>query len=118
MKTKISIFLALLTITFLFSGCSRVNDVLITTQSSPDKNYQLAMYQVGEPAGCFSSVKGKLVLQTSDGEVIRELLLELANDGANITEENIVEVKWSEDSVEVYMMEFDTTREIVYSIDY
>lgn len=111
----ISIFI----ITFLlFAGCSAEKDVLITSQSSSDGNYTVSLYQTGEPQWSFGNVKARLILENSDGQVLDEESFELANDGGNVTAQNITEVIWSESFVEVRMKEFDTIRQYTYILNY
>ena len=59
-----------------------------------------------------------MVLQDSDGNVIRETEFELANDGANILIDNITEVNWFDDRVEVNLKELDTINEFTYVLNY
>ncbi len=111
--------ISILILTFsLFAGCSAEKDVLITSQSSPDGNYTVSLYQVGEPQWSFGDVKARLILENSDGQILDEESFELANDGGNVTADNITDIIWSEDYVEIHIREFDTTRQYTHILNY
>ena len=116
-KSLISLFLVVLLC--LFSSCSNTEkEELIISYDNSVNGYTIFLYQVGEPQWAFGNVNSKLVLQDSDGNVIRETEFELANDGANILIDNITEVNWFDDRVEVNLKELDTINEFTYVLNY
>jgi len=103
----------------IISGCSITEEeILITSQSSPDNNYTIFLYQVGTPQWSFGSVSAKLVLKDFKGKKIDEENFGLANDGGPVTDNNIVEIIWLDDKVEIEMKEFDTTQQYTYILNY
>ena len=116
-KSLVSLFLVFLLC--LFSSCSNTEkEELIISYDNSVNGYTIFLYQVGEPQWAFGNVNAKLVLQDSDGNVIRETEFELANDGANILLDNITEVNWFDDRVEVNLKELDTINEFIYVLNY
>lgn len=105
---------------FLSSACSQKSEdiMLITSQSSPDGSYTVSLYQIGEPVWSFGPVRAKLVLENAKGETIDEESFQLFNDGGDVFAENIEEVTWLENCVEILMGESDTTRQYTYVLDY
>ncbi len=111
--------ISFLVITFsLFAGCSAEKDILIVSHGSPDGIYTVSLYQTGEPQWSFGNVKAKLILENSDGQKTDEESFELANDGGNVTADNITGIIWSETYVEIQVNEFDTTRQYTYILNY
>ena len=106
----------------LLVGCSFIEETfdkrLIVSESSPDNNFTVSLYQVGEPQWSFGDVKAKLVLYDSGSRVIDEVSFELANDGGHVQATNIIEIVWLDNQVEVRMREFDTIREYTYILKY
>ncbi len=102
------------------SACSSEIDkeeILITSQSSPDGNYSIYLYQVGDPQWSFGSVGAKLVLEESNGKIVDEKEFSLANDGAMVHEDNLKSVTWLENEVEV-LMDADEAPEKYYVLSY
>lgn len=115
---KVSTVLALVLLACILTGCLFESIKMITYQHSPDENYTVYLYQVGSPQWSFGGVTAKLVLKNANGKKLDEKTFELANDGGGVTKGNILEVVWSENSVEVQMREFDTTRQFSYTLNY
>ena len=103
---------------FALSACSFEEETLITSQSSPNGNYTVCLYQVGSPQWSFGAVKAKLVLKDGNGTVLDEVNFSLANDGTGVYVDNIKQISWSENRVEISMREFDTTRQFAYVLSY
>ena len=105
---------------FTFSACSSENDmeeILITSQNSPDGDYSVCLYQVGSPQWSFGSVGAKLVLKNSNGKILDEKEFSLANDGAGVYEGNLKSITWLENEVEV-LMDADEWPEEYYVLNY
>ena len=103
-----------------FSACSSEEDkeeILITSQNSPDGNYSVYLYQVGSPQWSFGSVGAKLVLKNSNGKILDEKEFSLANDGAGVHEGNLKSITWLENEVEV-LMDADEWPEEYYVLNY
>lgn len=118
-KKAITIMIALCMI-FTFSACSSEEDkeeILITSQNSPDGNYSVYLYQVGSPQWSFGSVGAKLVLKNSNGKILDEKEFSLANDGAGVHEGNLKSITWLENEVEV-LMDADEWPEEYYVLNY
>ena len=118
-KKAITIMIALCMI-FAFSACSSEEDkeeILITSQNSPDGNYSVYLYQVGSPQWSFGSVGAKLVLKNSTDKVVDEKEFSLANDGAGVYESNLKSITWLENKVEV-LMDADEWPEEYYVLNY
>lgn len=113
----------LLLAVFMFiisSACSSEIDkeeILITSQSSPDGNYSIYLYQVGDPQWSFGSVGAKLVLKESNGKIVDEKEFSLANDGTMVHEDNLKSVAWLENEVKV-LMDADEAPEKYYVLSY
>ena len=104
-----------------FVGCSiakKEDEKLITSQTSPNGNYKISLYQVGEPTWSFGSVSARLVLENSEGEMMNEERFELANDGTGVGSGNIVAINWEDTQVAVQMKEFDTTKQYAFYLPY
>lgn len=118
---KLWIVFTALALIFTMSACSVEElfeeDILIVSQSSPDEQFTLCLYQIGDPVWSFGPVKAKLVLQDAAGKILDEESFQLFNDGTNVSAGNIVEVFWSDNQVEVQMKEFDTTKQYTYILD-
>ena len=98
MKKMIAVILSLFMIC-TFSACSSEKnneEILITSQNSPDGNYSVCLYQVGSPQWSFGSVGAKLVLKKSNGEIVDEKNLTLRNSivGPDINESGIGLLNW------------------------
>ena len=118
-KKAITIMIALCMI-FTFSACSSEEDkeeILITSQNSPDGNYSVYLYQVGSPQWSFGSVGAKLVLKKSNGEIVDEKAFSLANDGAGVYEGNLKSITWLENEVKI-LMDADEAPEEYYILNY
>lgn len=92
-------------------------EILISSEKSPNEQYILCLYQIGAPVWSFGPVKAKLVLYDAAGEMLDEESFQLFNDGTNVAADNVVEVIWSDNQVEVRMKEFDTTKQYTYILD-
>lgn len=120
MKKILCVFLAV----FLLCGCvgcaelEKLDVTFIVSHDSPDGEYTLSLYQVGSPQWSFGSVNAKLVLARADGTKVQEIEVSFDNDGGGVTENNIVNVVWWDDYVEVELRHFDTTRRNFYTIPY
>lgn len=102
-----------------FTGCSIMEEeILITSQNSPDNNYTVYLYQVGSPQWPFGSVGAKLVLKNSNGKIVDEKEFLLANDGAGVYEGNLKSITWLDNQVEIIMGESDTTQQYTYMLSY
>ena len=103
-----------------FSACSSEEnneEILITSQNSPDGNYSVYLYQVGSSQWSFGSVGAKLVLKNSNDKVVDEKEFSLANDGAGVYEGNLKSITWLENKVEV-LMDADEWPEEYYVLNY
>ena len=119
MKKVIIIMIAVCMI-FTFSACSleeNKEEILITSQNSPDGNYSVYLYQVGSPQWSFGSVGAKLVLKNSNDKVVDEKEFSLANDGAGVYESNLKSITWLENKVEV-LIDADEWPEEYYVLNY
>ena len=119
MKKMIAVILSLFMIC-TFSACSSEKnneEILITSQNSPDGNYSVCLYQVGSPQWSFGSVGAKLVLKKSNGEIVDEKAFSLANDGAGVYEGNLKSITWLENEVEI-LMDADEWPEEYYVLKY
>ena len=117
MKKLLIIFLAVF-MNFAFSACSFEEEILITSQNSPDSSYTVYLYQVGSPQWSFGSVNAKLVLGNLNGRTVDEEEFTLSNDGAGVFEGNIKEITWLDNQVEIIMGESDTTKQFTYILSY
>lgn len=122
MKKLLCIFLTAVVV-FSLSACSvffveKDQEELITSHESPDGNYAVCLYQVGEPRWSFGSVDAKLVLKDAGGKELDEESFDLSNDGAGVHKGNIIKITWLEDRVEVLMGESDTTKQYTYVLNY
>ena len=116
---KLFFTILMLTMLCFFAGCSVAEEeILITSQNSPDENYTVLLYQVGSPEWSFGSVGAKLVLENKNGKIVDEVKFALANDGAGVFENNIKSITWMENQVEIIMGESDTTRQFTYVLKY
>ena len=105
------------------TGCAFVESAVeetipITSQSSPDGDYTLQLFQVGSPTWSFGSVKARLVLQNADGDTVDAVDFSLNNDGGGVHAYNIEDITWHEDHVEILMNESDTIRQYTYRLYY
>ena len=119
MKKMIAVIFSLFMIC-TFSTCSSEKnneEILITSQNSPDGNYSVCLYQVGSPQWSFGSVGAKLVLKKSNGEIVDEKAFSLANDGAGVYEGNLKSITWLENEVEI-LMDADEWPEEYYVLNY
>ena len=67
---KLLVMILAATILSLFVGCAVAEEEIpITFQTSPDGNYKVTLYQVGEPTWSFGSVSAKLILEEAGGIV-------------------------------------------------
>lgn len=117
MKKVIAVIVASVMI-FAFSACFLEEKIIVTSQSSPDGNYTVYLYQVGSPQWSFGSVDAELVLKNSNGKIADEVKFSLANDGAGVFEGNIKEITWLENQVEIIMGESDTIQRYTYILSY
>ena len=118
-KKAITIMIALCMI-FIFSPCSSEEDkeeILITSQNSPDGNYSVCLYQVGSPQWSFGSVGAKLILKNSNDKVVDEKEFSLANDGAGVYEGNLKSITWLENEVKI-LIDADEAPEEYYILNY
>ena len=118
-KKAITIMIALCMI-FTFSACSSEEDkeeILITSQNSPDGNYSVYLYQVGSPQWSFGSVGAKLILKNSNDKVVDEKEFSLANDGAGVYEGNLKSITWLENEVKI-LIDADEAPEEYYILNY
>ena len=105
---------------FTFSACSSEEDkeeILITSQNSPDGNYSVYLYQVGSPQWSFGSVGAKLVLKDKNGKKIDDEKFGLANDGAGVYEGNLKSITWLENEVKI-LIDADEAPEEYYILNY
>lgn len=117
MKKLLVLFLSAIIICVIFV-CFFEEEILITSQNSPNGDYTIFLYQVGSPQWSFGSVKAKLVLKDSNGKTVDKQEFSLANDGAGVFEDNIKKITWMENQVEIVMGEADTTRKFTYVLSY
>ena len=116
MKKIISLTLALIVVCIAV-GCALLEeDIFITSNTSPDSSYTVSLYQVGSPMWSFGAVKAKLVLTDKNGKEIEKQEFSFNNDGTGVTADNIIEVIWETDRVEVKTREFDTANQYSYTL--
>ena len=118
-KKAITIMIALSMI-FTFSACSSEEDeeeILITSQNSPDGNYSVYLYQVGSPQWSFGSVGAKLILKNSNDKVVDEKEFSLANDGAGVYVGNLKSITWLGNEVKI-LIDADEAPEEYYILNY
>lgn len=65
---------------------------------SPDGEYVLYMFQIGEPAWPFGPVEGRFILKEGDKSVAK-LNFSVADDGAGLHYSNVPDIVWKEDYV-------------------
>ena len=114
-------FCCLLVALLLFGcvGCDLLEDTThIVSFQSPANDYTLTLYQIGSPQWSFGSVQAKLVLTQKEGDKVQEKAISFNNDGGGVAPENVVNVVWGEDAVEVEVRHFDTTLRNIYTIPY
>ena len=80
---------------------TRYKEKLVDKTSSPDKQYILSMYSVGEPYWPFGGAPGRLILEMANSKVARAEF-EIANDGARFDADSW-DVTWCSDRVEVVL---------------
>ena len=71
----------------------------ISTSMSPDGDYELVIYSVGEPDFPFGAAHGRLVLKDKE-KTVAYMSFEVANDGARFDDSDL-ETTWYSDRVEV-----------------
>lgn len=128
MKKKIliiaSCFIVLLVGLYCFTQCLFGEGIIkrsahtVSKYYSPNGEYTLRLMQKGEPQWSFGGVEAKLRLEEFEGNKLDEVSFSLANDGGPVEENNIVEITWLEDRVEVLIREFDTTQQYTYVLKY
>ncbi len=119
MKKVITVLLAIFVIC-AFSACStgqNNEEVVITSESSPDSKYTVYLYQVGSPQWSFGSVRAKLVLKNSNEKILDEVNFSLGNDGAGVYAQNLVTITWMENEVGI-LMDADEEPEEYYVLNY
>ncbi|MBQ8550082.1 MAG: hypothetical protein IJ426_01945 [Clostridia bacterium] len=115
----LSALLAIFLLAFCLCSCGGgEEDKLISKYQSPDGEYTLYFYQVGDPQWSFGSVGAKLLLKNSDGKTVDEEEFSLQNDGGNADISNVSAISWSYSSVKVNFIEFDTTNILEFTLDY
>ena len=120
MKRITAAFLVLCMI-FAMSACSLLEsyDVrFVASQTSPDGQYTVTLYQVGNPKWSFGSVKAKLVLTDANGNQIAEENFSLNNDGTDVYAENMEEIHWQSNQVSIVVGESDTAKKYTYVFRY
>ena len=121
MKTikLLSALLAIFLLAFCLCSCGGgEEDKLISKYQSPDGEYTLYFYQVGDPQWSFGSVGAKLLLKNSDGKIVDEEKFSLNNDGGGAEVSNISAISWSYGCVKANFIEFDTTNTLEFVLDY
>ena len=83
----------------------------ISTSTSPDGDYELVIYSVGEPDFPFGVAHGRLVLKGKK-KTVAYRLFEVANDGARFYDGNL-ETTWYIDRVEVVVSGSEQRDELV-----
>lgn len=116
--------IAVILFVFIICTCSACSseqknneEILITSQNSPDGNYTVYLYQVGSPQWSFGSVNAKLILKDTSGKKIDEENFSLANDGAGVYAHNLKAITWMENEVEI-LMDADEQPEEYYILNY
>ncbi|MBE6797661.1 MAG: hypothetical protein E7531_04920 [Ruminococcaceae bacterium] len=117
MKKLFIIFLAIFMVVII-AACFIKEEIFITSQTSPDGNYVVSLYQVGSPQWPFGSVDARLVLENANGKKVDKVKFSLANDGAGVFEGNIEKITWKKNQVEIIMGEADTTNQFTYVLMY
>ncbi len=108
----------------VFAGCAFDEGIMkrssytVNKYNSPKGEYALRLMQKGEPEWPFGAVEAKLQLEDFEGKQLDEVSFSLANDGGPVEENNIVDIVWFEDRVEVLMRESDTTQQYTYVLEY
>ena len=83
----------------------------ISTSTSPDGDYELVIYSVGEPDFPFGAAHGRLVLKGKE-KTVAYRSFEVANDGARFYDSNL-ETTWYGDRVEVVVSGSEQRDELV-----
>lgn len=83
----------------------------ISTSMSPDGDYELVIYSVGEPDFPFGAAHGRLVLKGKE-KTVAYRLFEVANDGARFYDGDL-ETTWYIDRVEVVVSGSEQRDELV-----
>ena len=83
----------------------------ISTSTSPDGDYELVIYSVGEPDFPFGAAHGRLVLKGKE-KTVAYRSFEVANDGARFHDSNL-ETTWYGDRVEVVVSGSEQRDELV-----
>lgn len=83
----------------------------ISTSTSPDGDYELVIYSVGEPDFPFGAAHGRLVLKGKE-KTVAYRSFEVANDGARFYDSDI-ETTWYGDRVEVVVSGSEQRDELV-----
>ena len=83
----------------------------ISTSMSPDGDYELVIYSVGEPDFPFGSAHGRLKLKGKE-KAVAYMPFEVANDGAGFDVSDL-DIKWYDDRVEVVVSGSEQHDELV-----
>ncbi len=83
----------------------------ISTSMSPDGDYELVIYSVGEPDFPFGAAHGRLVLKDKE-KTVAYRSFEVANDGARFHDSNL-ETTWYGDRVEVVVSSSEQRDELM-----
>ena len=83
----------------------------ISTSMSPDGDYELVIYSVGEPDFPFGAAHGRLVLKDKE-KTVTYMPFEVANDGARFDDSDL-ETTWYIDRVEVVVSGSEQHDELV-----
>ncbi len=83
----------------------------ISTSTSPDGDYELVIYSVGEPDFPFGAAHGRLVLKDKE-KTVAYMPFEVANDGARFDDSDL-ETTWYIDRVEVVVSGSEQRDELV-----
>ena len=123
MKRIVAVLLSV-AILCVFAGCAFVEGIIkrssytVNKYKSPTGEYTLRLMQKGEPEWPFGAVEAKLQLEDFEGKRLDEVSFSLANDGGPVEKNNIVDIAWLEDRVEVLMREADSTQQYTYVLEY
>ena len=86
-------------------------------ESSPNGEFVLVLYQVGQPGWPFGPVKAQIKILNSEGKTIDKEAIVIHTDGAQLNEFYIDEVCWSDNTIEVVCSGEDGTASYVLELD-
>ena len=109
--TAVILFISFLVYAFRFKKTE------ICTLDSPDGAYHLVLEQEGAPV-FFSGVGGRIRVFNAEGDKLASQDIYVHNDGGSIDEDNIREIRWYDDRVEVKIRGFEESETTIYILSW